>query len=1302
MSELQRLEIQGIRSFVANPTDIDSQSIVFEGPVTLITGENGTGKTTIIESLKYVTMGDISVEMINDPNIWEVDKINAKVSLGFKSMNGNQYNVTRRASSIKTPKRKTGLSIKTGECRIEIQSPDGNIQKIDVNSTESKSQVPMFLGVSPSILENVIFCHQQDSCWPVESDKKELKARFDQIFGSEKYDKATKALKEVLKNLKAKKVEHEKNAAVHNTRQETLLKFEKQADLSRKNIQSSDHEIQNLEVLYFDKESKLQEHDKVKSIVDEINKKIDNQEGQSSSELKFIESIHSKITDLIPPEAVPGALEVINGEITSAHEILEMHTKFYNEKQENYKKTVEKRDTLKKEVDRMSTMLDTAESHRKYFMSKMDDFKNNYSSDDFQGTLSQKMLEQSEAEEELLKLKDQQREKMEQKDIEIREIESSYSTQNGELTALNSNLKSAQNELKKIGSINEEKIQQTKEKLDQIILEKNELSQSGRNNETIASEIKQKEQEQQQKEQEQENLDEKFQELQKVKRSCEEFAKDYNDLKNAENKFAQAEAKKEQFLSEIRLSLEDDSIDADDAERLFKKSLNEATDTLKTIRNQLSDVNNRFSFVSNNLERAKSSFASHSKESNEAKERIDQVITPDDESFAKAYEITQQLLNEENDRLSRLSNSKDVYLNFKNEAARCENGCHSCPLCKRGFSNDDEYNAFVEEQLEKFIQSLPSQIQKCRISKRMLESRMDSLEKIRVDIDTFERNKYIIETNQKEIDNLTKEQDELISSKVSLEQELTIAEEKLAKIQNLKSTVDFLKQALKERESAKKEKTRASAHLNNDLPPLDQVQSEMSKLEQKKTEIYDRLKSLYQEQNQYSKRHSEITSKFTKLNSEYSILTEKLQKKQELDEIISNLHSQIGEKDISVKLLKNKLDDLRRIRKETAKLNDEEFTTKNDRVNKTKQERQRCQDLVNEINKAKAALDEVDSGEMSLKLIENKKLLDSQEEEVKSLAESIEKYRQIVAKDNAKIPSLHEQRNNLNLQNDYYERLKSYHKIQSELNELRTQRNNKLGSLANLDIEELKAEFKELSDKLVMLKTEKRKEEENYRKAINEAKEYESARKELSEATINLKSVELCISDVNRYIKALDETLLDYHAKKMQEVNDTIQQLWENVYYGTDIDSIFIKCEKSTASKSEYEYKVVMRKDNVELDMFGRCSAGQKMLASIIIRLALAETFSVNCGVMALDEPTTNLDVQNMKNLASQLVRLVESRQNSQGKSFQLIVITHSTEFVKLLLQSGSFDHFYQITRGSDGTHHYSQIKKCAETVLLT
>lgn len=43
------------------------------------------------------------------------------------------------------------------------------------------------------------------------------------------------------------------------------------------------------------------------------------------------------------------------------------------------------------------------------------------------------------------------------------------------------------------------------------------------------------------------------------------------------------------------------------------------------------------------------------------------------------------------------------------------------------------------------------------------------------------------------------------------------------------------------------------------------------------------------------------------------------------------------------------------------------------------------------------------------------------------------------------------------------------------------------------------------------------------------------------------------------------------------------------------------------------------------------------MLACLIIRMALAQTFSSNCGIMTLDEPTTNLDRENIKAMCENL-----------------------------------------------------------------
>jgi DNA repair protein RAD50 len=78
------------------------------------------------------------------------------------------------------------------------------------------------------------------------------------------------------------------------------------------------------------------------------------------------------------------------------------------------------------------------------------------------------------------------------------------------------------------------------------------------------------------------------------------------------------------------------------------------------------------------------------------------------------------------------------------------------------------------------------------------------------------------------------------------------------------------------------------------------------------------------------------------------------------------------------------------------------------------------------------------------------------------------------------------------------------------------------------------------------------------------------------------------------------------------------------VYKGADIDEISIVSDGAiVGSRRNYNYRVVMKQGDTQLDMRGRCSAGQKVLASLLIRLALADTFCSQCAVLALDEPVS-------------------------------------------------------------------------------
>ena len=176
---------------------------------------------------------------------------------------------------------------------------------------------------------------------------------------------------------------------------------------------------------------------------------------------------------------------------------------------------------------------------------------------------------------------------------------------------------------------------------------------------------------------------------------------------------------------------------------------------------------------------------------------------------------------------------------------------------------------------------------------------------------------------------------------------------------------------------------------------------------------------------------------------------------------------------------------------------------------------------------------------------------------------------------------------------------------------------------------------------------------------------------------------------------------MKFHSIKIADINKIIRELWALTYKGEDIYNIEIVSGEDSASKAakSYNYRVVMSKGNTQMDMRGRCSAGQRVLASIVIRLALAETFCLNCGVMALDEPTTNLDHRNKQGLAAALAQIIASRASQHN--FQLVVITHDEEFVGIVKQELAtqtrFDmpeRYFEVSReeGLDGKF-YSRIR---------
>ena len=192
--------------------------------------------------------------------------------------------------------------------------------------------------------------------------------------------------------------------------------------------------------------------------------------------------------------------------------------------------------------------------------------------------------------------------------------------------------------------------------------------------------------------------------------------------------------------------------------------------------------------------------------------------------------------------------------------------------------------------------------------------------------------------------------------------------------------------------------------------------------------------------------------------------------------------------------------------------------------------------------------------------------------------------------------------------------------------------------------------------------------------------DYKDAAYKYKESNIKVFMTKGVVEDLARYGGALEKAIMKYHSLKMEEINRIIEELWKRTYQGTDIDTVLIRSDnESGKGNKSYNYRVCMIKQDVEMDMRGRCSAGQKVLASIIIRLALAECFGVACGLIALDEPTTNLDRENIRALAQSLHQIIKERRRQSN--FQLIVITHDEEFLREMNCSEFCERYYRVSR---------------------
>ena len=120
----------------------------------------------------------------------------AQVRLLFHNTNGVRMVCTR---SMQLSIARNGTRKQTTlDGQLLLETATGERTAISSRGAELDVQMPLSLGVSKAVLENVIFCHQEDSFWPL-SEPGPLKKKFDDIFENARYTRALTELKELKK-----------------------------------------------------------------------------------------------------------------------------------------------------------------------------------------------------------------------------------------------------------------------------------------------------------------------------------------------------------------------------------------------------------------------------------------------------------------------------------------------------------------------------------------------------------------------------------------------------------------------------------------------------------------------------------------------------------------------------------------------------------------------------------------------------------------------------------------------------------------------------------------------------------------------------------------------------------------------------------------------------------------------------------------------------------------------------------------------------------------------------------------------
>ncbi|PHH54495.1 DNA repair protein RAD50 [Ceratocystis fimbriata CBS 114723] len=1293
MSKIDKLSIQGIRSF----SPASRETIQFNTPLTLIVGYNGSGKTTIIECLKYATTGELPPNskggaFIHDPDLAQSKEILAQVKLSFKSANGAKYVVNR---NLQLTVKKATRSMKTLEGSLLVLN-NGERSVVSTRVAQLDEAIPSYLGVSPAVLDSVIFCHQDESLWPL-SEPSALKKRFDEIFEAQKYTKAI----DNLKTLRKKKGEDLR-----------ILKQREENDkVNKERGEKAEKESREIQALIEEDRAKCK---RITAEMQETKDRIRKLREQSSAFLTLIYDLRDKRNQLKFREATTIELKDILDELPDDDATLEADLANYEERM---RRLEQEADANRAQCSKLQA--DLAAARRDHSAKLAEQGKHQSDKEKYERQLqARSQLIQIAAQEhgfigydddhlsesQVLSFTDRIQRLLADKKKDLERVQNHVSQEVekarsaiGDLERKQSNLDHDKHTAKqRIDNIDRQslnlnnRVRNLDYEESSLVMLEGQSHDAQERLEKARAHLAETDYDTRIKHEKNVQSDLSFESM-KLNRElveCSRLAQDRAQLTFHKDQMAKRKLTLDSLKTTWKDKL-DNFLQAEwtpeNLDSLYQTAVAKQEARVRDAKAKRDQVLGNQTKLDVRLKAARSSLGSTVAEAEKCEKKVASYLKSINEESLGANDFDGELSHYEEkvedckaeiglwDALAKYYTQCHKYLNTKN----------SCKLCERPF--DTSQGAF-RARMEKKIREKLNPKEKEESEGELAETVriLEELKSLRTDYETFKRLQNEIPSLKSQVSMLEAEYEQLETAVMDVKTSLVGDDEHLGSIKTLGKTVTTFAQTLKE---------------------IAESESSINRIESQQSASSDASKTAEEINTLLSECDAKIRAAKAK---EDDLLSEKQRYRDQLNTCEMELKDIQGKLSQAKMQLEMKLD----LQKQIKSLKDD-HTQQREAISKADQELEvvsaqllEAKSFLEEILrdgklKEKAIIDERDVVMASineLKPIENdiqayldargpanlqmnQKLIASLEQRISTLDEEIA---QLTAKGNAlttEIDNGDRQKKNISDNLNYRKNLHLLEVLEEEIRELEechaTEDHRELEDEANALESHNSKLLAERGSVMGMMKSR----DDQLRKLIEVwDMEYKDAAHKYREAHIKVETTKAAIEDMGRYSDALDKAIMQYHAMKMRQVNETAIDLWKSTYKGDDIDYIMIRSDAESATgRRNYNYRVVMSKQGTEMDMRGRCSAGQKVLASIIIRLALAESFGVNCGIIALDEPTTNLDTDNIKALAHSLHDLIQQRQAQSN--FQLIIITHDEEFLRGMRCGDFCDVFYRVKR---------------------